>query len=98
PSCKQKYAQVMKDEYLNFNPEYYVRVFNIFADLIDNNNIKFISIEMFKDVNNLFIQIEEEYSQEIVVNIAKNLNTYITSRKTRTKKMNSILNRCTKYE
>src|SRR5699024_6925699 len=33
PSCKQKYAQVMKDEYLNFNPEYYVRVFNIFADL-----------------------------------------------------------------
>lgn len=51
---------------------------------------------MFKDINNIFIQIEGDYSHEIVINVAQNLKKHISTRKKVTKKMKSLLSRCKK--
>ena len=96
PSSKEKYAQIMKKDYSNFNEDYYIKIFDIFTKLIDNKNVSHITIEMFKDINNIFIQIEGDYSREIVINVAQNLKKHISTRKKVTKKMKSLLSRCKK--
>ncbi|MGX6972463.1 hypothetical protein [Vagococcus lutrae] len=96
PSSKEKYAQIMKKDYSNFNEDYYIKIFDIFTKLIDNKNVSHITIEMFKDINNIFIQIEGDYSHEIVINVAQNLKKHISTRKKVTKKMKSLLSRCKK--